>query len=241
MIPKRLLYILLLFAISKNVTAQVVDDSTLCEAAANVIEVYYQSLGEESPLYNGCEYLEYAFTIQGGHPFFVANGYSNGSIYFDGMIFHDVPLLYDIVKDQVVTPDFQKIHKINLPADKIQQFTLSGHTFIRLVQAPSSQLRTGFYDRLYEGKIGLFAKREKRIIERNSSLQIYNEVISQNSYYIKKGDTYFTIKNKRGLLDVLKGKRKEIQQYFKKNKIKYKNDPERAMINAVQYYDQLTN
>jgi len=66
-------------------------------------------------------------------------------------------------------------------------------------------------------------------------------VISENIYYIKKEGVYRTIRNKSSLLSVLKNKKKEVQQYLKTNDIKFKKEPERAMIMAVRYYDQLTN
>ena len=34
------------------------------------IKRYYDAMGEQSPLYNGREYVEYAGTIQVGHPFY---------------------------------------------------------------------------------------------------------------------------------------------------------------------------
>ena len=239
--PKRFFYILLICILSKNVTAQNADDTTLHENALNAINVYYENLGEESPLYNGTEYLEYAYTLQEGNPFFQVVNFINGNINLDGMIFHDVPMLYDIVKDQLIIQDFQKVYKINLPADRIQQFFLLGHLFVRLAPNASDPIKTGFYDQLYKGKIALFAKREKKILEKYSNIQISKVVISQNVYYIKKDGVYYTIKNKSSLFSVLKNKKKEVQQYLKTNKIKFKREPERAMIMAVTYYDQLTN
>ena len=70
--------------------------------------------------------------LQEGHPFFQIANFINGNINLDGMIFRDVPMLYDIVKDQVIIQDFQKVYKINLPADRIQQFFLLGHLFVRV-------------------------------------------------------------------------------------------------------------
>ena len=239
--PKRLFYILLICILSQNVTAQNADDTTLHESALNAIGVYYQSLGQESPLYNGSEYIEYAYTLQEGHPFFQVVNFINGNINLDGMLFHDVPMLYDIVKDQLIIQDFQKVYKINLPADKIREFFLLGHLFVRLTSDSSEQVKTGFYDQLYKGKIALFAKREKRVLEKYSNIQISKVVISQNVYYIKKDGVYYTIKNKSSLFSVLKNKKKEVQQYLKANDIKFKREPERAMIMAVKYYDQLTN
>jgi hypothetical protein len=239
--PQRFFYILLICIFSQHATAQNADDTTLRKNALNAINAYYQTLGEESPLYNGSEYLEYAYTLQEGHPFFLSTNFVNGNVNLDGMIFLDVPMLYDIIKDQLIIQDFQKVYKINLPADRVQQFSLLGHLFMRLTRDSIGQIKTGFYDRLYNGKTSLFAKREKKILEKYSNVQISKVVISQNIYYIKKDGIYRAVKNKSSMLAVLKNKKKDVQQYLKTNNIKFKQEPERAMIMAVKYYDQLTN
>jgi hypothetical protein len=239
--PKRLFHILLIGVLSQHVAAQNANDTTLRENALHAIGVYYKSLGEESPLYNGSEYIEYAYTLQEGHPFFQIADFENGNINLDGMIFHDVPVLYDIVKDQVIIQDFQRVYKINLPAEKVREFFLLGHLFVRITRDSADQVKTGFYDQLYKGKVALFAKREKKILEKYSNIQISKVVITENIYYIKKEGVYHTIKNKSSLFAVLKTRKKEVQQYLKTNNIKFKREPERAMIMAVKYYDQLTN
>src|SRR4029078_4920788 len=239
--PKRFFYILLICALSRQATAQNADDTTLRENALHAIGVYYQNLREESPLYNGSEYLEYAYTLQEGHPFFQLPTFVNGNINLDGMMFHDVPMLYDIIKDQLIIQDFQRVYKINLPADRVQQFLLMVHLFVRLTRDSSEQIKTGFYEQLYRGKISLFARREKKILEKYSNIQISKVVTSENNLYIMMEGIYHTIKNKSSLLAVLKNKKKDIQQYLKANNIKFKQEPERAMIMAVKYYDQLTN
>ena len=239
--PKRIFHILLICIFSQYATAQNADDTTLPENALNAINAYYQTLGEESPLYNGSEYLEYAHTLQEGHPFFLSTSFVNGNVNLNGMIFRDVPMLYDIIKDQLITLDFQRVYKINLPADRVHQFFLSGHLFVRLTRDSTDQISTGFYDQLYQGKTSLFARREKKILEKYSNVQISKVVISKNIYYIKKDGIYHVIKNKSSVLAVLKDKKKDVQQYLKANNIKFKQEPEKAMIMAVKYYDQLTN
>jgi hypothetical protein len=239
--PKRLFYSLLICIFSQYAPAQNADDTALHENALNAISAYYEKLGQESPLYNGSEYLEYASTLQEGHPFFQTVDFVAGDINLNGMIFRGVPILYDIVKDQVIIQDFQRVYKINLPADKVEWFSVLGHQFIHITRDSADQVKTGFYDQLYKGKIALYAKREKKIIEKYSNIQISKVVVSQNVYYIKKDGIYHTIKSKSSLLAVLKTKKKEVQQYWKTNDIKFKKEPERAMIMAVRYYDQLTN
>jgi len=241
MIPRQFLYILLIYLPLKQIKAQVLEDSSFAQRESKVIALYYQALGEESPLYNGSEYIEYAFTIQEGHPFFESPVWVRGDIQFEGMTFHDVPMLYDIVKDLVIIQDFRKQNKINLPADKIQEFTLSGHTFVRVVHDASNEMKTGFYDRLYNGKIALLAKREKKILENMASFQLSNVVIAYTIYFVRREGVYYPVKSKRTLLDVLKNKKKDVQQYLKRNKIKFKDNFEKAMTMAVAYYDQITH
>src|SRR5436190_1998395 len=237
--PRRLFYILLICIPSLRLSAQAVDSSSR-QNASKIIDVYYQSLGEQAPLYNGSQYIEVPFIIQDGHPFFGSPGFVNARIQFDGMTFDEVPTLYDIVRDQVVILDYHKYYKINLPAEKIQWFELPGHTFIRLVHDSSNEIKTGFYEQLYNGKIALFAKREKKISQQYSNMEISNVVFSQSIYYARKGNMFYPVNTKKSLLAIVKPKQKEVQQYLKKNKVKFKKAPEKAALMAVEYYDQLT-
>ena len=148
--PRRLPYILLFCMLSLSLWAQSVDSSSR-QDTSKIVDIYYQSLGEQSPLYNGSQYIEYPFIIQDGHPFFGSQGFVDATIRFEGMTFDQVPALYDIVRDQLVILDYHRYYKINLPADKIQQFELPGHTFIRLLHDSSNEIKTGFYEQLYHG------------------------------------------------------------------------------------------
>jgi len=230
--------LLLIFGISQSLIAQLsVSDS----AFSTAINTYYHSLGDQSPLYNGSEYLESGTVLQEGHVFFESQIFVKGTIWFDGMLFTDVPTLYDIVKDEVIIEHYSGGYKINLPAEKIEYFTLGTHKFVRLAPDSSGQIKAGFYEILYDRETKLFAKRIKRIREEHSNYQITNVIVQSNSRYIKKGGIYYPIKNLHSLLAVLKTKKKEIQQYFKKNNIKYNNDPENAMTIALGLYDRSTN
>lgn len=240
--PKPFAFGILILLCSQYASAQRIADTTLDRSTATIIDNYYsKSLGEQSPLYNGKEYIDYTFNLQEGHPFFGGPVFVKGDIYFDGLIFHNTPILYDLIKDLVIVPDFQNVYKIILPTDKIEYFTLNDHIFIRLVNSQLNKVSSGFYEQLYKGKIGLFAKRKKEIIEQLSFQRIDRSIIIMNSYYIMKDGIYYYFKNKRGLLSILKDKKKEIKQYLNKNRIAYKVNPEKAMLGIVEYYNQLIN
>ncbi|MES1225699.1 MAG: hypothetical protein ABUT20_60030 [Bacteroidota bacterium] len=228
---------MLLLAFSKETIAQFSVDSN---ASSNAITAYYRSLGDQSPIYNGSEYIESDIVLQEGHVYFQTNIFEKGSIFFDGMLFQDVFLLYDIVKDQVILQHYSKISKINLPPEKIEYFTLNEHRFVHLAADPSGLIRDGFYESLYSGKTMLFAKRTKKIRVEQSNYQINNLISQHSERYVKKDGVYYQIKNLHAFLNIFKTNKKEIQQYLNKNKIKYKTDPEAAMIQALGYYDRAT-
>ena len=239
--PKQHAFLLLACFFFHDVKSQSTRDSAYYGSTEKIIGLYYMALGEQAPVYNGKEYIEYAYSLQEGHPFFKSSVFTKGDIYFDGMLFPGVPMLYDLIKDQVVIRDFHNLYKINLPANKIQQFILSDHVFVRIVHNNLNEINTGFYEQLFKGKVGLFAKREKAIIEKHGSQEIDNVVVSTNYYYVMKKDIYYKFKNEHSLLKILNDKKKEIQQYLKKNRIRYKDDPERSMVMAIEYYNRLIN
>src|SRR5688572_1249798 len=72
------------------------------------VKFYYDVMGEQSPLYNGREYVEYSGTIQDGHPFYNTTEFAKGSITYEGMVFNDAMMLYDIVKDKMIIRHFNK-------------------------------------------------------------------------------------------------------------------------------------
>jgi hypothetical protein len=232
----RLLLISLLAAKSNAQEAATDSSINLINTAVNF---YYQSLGELSPLYNGSEYLSYTHTLQSGHPFFNSTQFEKGTIHLDGMIFRNVMMLYDIIKDKVIILHFDNIHKVDLPVYRIGEFTFLGHHFIRLYPDSMNIMEEGFYERLYNGKTSLFIQRKKVIREERTGTEINNVVDEANGFYVQKNG-YHAVKNMRVLLQILNDKREQVRQFLKKNKIKFKKEPERAMVMAVQYYDRLS-
>lgn len=237
---KHLFCIVLIVSFIKNSHAQTTLDSS-SELTLQPVNLYYETLGDQSPLYNGREYVDYAHTIQSGHPFFTTPEFVKGTVHFDGMVFKDVMILYDIVKDKVILQHFDKVYRIDLPVKKIEQFTYMAHTFIRLWPDSANLIEEGFYDRLYQGKVALLVKRKKKIREERPGNEIHNVVDEVNFFYIQKEGIYRQARNMRILLNILSDKKENIQKYLKRNGIKFKNDPEKAMMMAVKYYDGQTN
>src|SRR3954452_5902520 len=87
---------------AQNIAA---DSSNYAIAIQNAISAYHQFLSPQTSLYNGSEYVDYAYTINEGTPFFEDTQFSNGTVTYDNVLYTDVPILYDEVLEEVVIKD----------------------------------------------------------------------------------------------------------------------------------------
>jgi hypothetical protein len=202
-------------------------------------DVYNPFIEKQSRLYNGIEHQGYSFRIK-GHAYFIQKELTTGTIVYDELEFANVKIGYDLLKEQVIIQHLNSFSKVGLVSEKVKEFTLLNHHFIRLVidSTSNSPLTTGFYDEVYKGSLNVLIRRTKWI-EETVKDELEREFISLDLFYIQKGGAYYPVRNYKGLLAVLKDRSKEIKQYLRKNKIKYRKGAENAIVKAVVYYDSL--
>jgi hypothetical protein len=232
----------ILFSISFRNTLCAQDSSSAKLSTSNAIAFYNNYIGEEAHLYNGSEHAPYDFRIK-GHPYFESNLLQTGFVYYDGMLFQQVNMAYDIVRDELTANRYNQNFRMTLVNEKITCFSLFNHYFVRIVPDTNNKsITTGFYDRLYDGKIKLFAKRQKKISEKITAEEGDQLWFAENDhFFIFKKNKYYSIKDKNDLFDFFKDRKKDLKKYLRKNKIKFKNEPELAILKSVEYYDQLKN
>jgi hypothetical protein len=202
-------------------------------------DVYNPFIEKQSRLYNGVEHLGYAFRIK-GHAYFLQRELSIGTIEYDELEFANVTMLYDLLKDQVVVQYLDGFSKVGLISSKVRSFSLLNHHFIRLHgdSTSNSPIITGFYDESYSGNIKVLVKRGK-LIEETIKEEIEREFVEINAVFIQKEGRYYAIKTYKTLLTVLKDKAPQIKQYLRKNKIKFRKDPENTILKAAVFYDSI--
>ena len=216
-------------------------NDTANRPAGTATAYYYKFINNQSRLYNGNEHVGYSQRIT-GFAYFGENNWQQGSVVYDGLLFKDVPMLYDLYKDLVIVRHFNEYIKLSLINEKVKEFTIGSHHFIRMVQDSITNplLKTGYYDVLHSGGIELLAHRTK-FIEETVTDHLEQEFVEKNFYYIKKNGTFKAVKSYKGLLDILKEKSKSVKRYLKKNNIRYRKDKEAAIVTAVTYYDSPNN
>ena len=226
--------------------AVAVDSMALDNTIARINSQFYTSIGEQSRLYNGHEYLPYDPRIKNNALFpYDAKTWQTGEVNYDNVIYKNVPMMYDVYKDVVIVRLYNKFSMFSLLSNRVHDFAFANHHFIRLdadqINGSQSGITPGFYDQLYVGKIEILAKRGKTMQNSSNSLAAPETFFqATNDYYLKKENTYYKIGSKGSVLKLLKDKKSQIQQYLKQNNISYGDDPESAMAKMASYYDHLT-
>jgi len=132
---------------------------------------------------------------------------------------------------------------ILLASNRVSQFSVSGHTFIRIFadSLHGSVIKTGFYESLYDGKTKAFAPKNKIIEDFIDIGTVLNKTaLEKDKWYIFKEGAYFEVQGKSSILKVLNDKKMEIQQVNKHEKISFKNNMDDALTRIVTYYDKIT-
>lgn len=236
--PKRLQAFICCFMLLKGAFAQqaFVQDTARQSAIQTAVALSMQMPREASPLYNGTEYIKYSPTFK-GHAYFFSDDWQNASILYDGVFYSDVPALLDIVNDELIIRHFNGFISIKLVKEKIDQFAISGHNFINISADSTYSMQPGFYDRLYNGNAVLLVKRSKKLIQNVALTEIESRFEQKQYYYILNKGKRYSINNTASLLRALGDRRKDVQQYLRKNKLKFKQDPETTLIKAITFYD----
>ncbi len=236
--------------IGKSFGQAALNDSSYVQAAiAQNVTNFYKAIGPESRLYNGHEYPPYDPHIKGNALFpYNVQSWEYGEVNYDGLVYQNVPLMYDIYKDVVVVLLYNKISMFSLTSNRVHDFSLANHHFVRVIADSLGKneagLTTGFYDQLYGGKIEILAKRTKSLQGTTSNANAVPETyfLAKDEYYLRKGNIYYNLSLSQGsILRLLKDKKSELQQYLKTNKIRFKDDREGNMARIAAYYDHLTH
>jgi len=215
------------------------DSLTNSKIKDRLIANYHAALKEQSPLYNGPAFDEYPRSIR-GTAFLNAEAWAKGSVFYDGVLFNNVSLRYDVYKDLVVVLLYNQFSSYSLISERVKYFDLSGHHFISIL-GDSTGIKPGFYDEVYGGPTPVLIKLVKSKQERTGMDATYTEFEDHTYYYIGVNSHYFEVSSEGDALKVLKSHKKEIQQYVRANKIKFRKDKKGALISMASYYDKLNN
>jgi len=246
-----LLPYILLFFTPVNAQLNSADSGLLNTSVKTAINLHNTVLAENIHLYNGPENTGYNH-LATGNPYFLADELQNGTVFYDDTYYENVPLLYDLVQDNVVilqyavnrstaSEEYKKIMRQDLVKNKLEWFTMPGHEFVRLIaDSNATGMPGGFYERMYNGKVKLFVKRSKKYVEEVKGQELERRYEQTTNYYVQQNGKYYSVRSAKSLPGIFKDKKRELNSFYKINRKKYKRNKEQLIFEATRYYDQLT-
>ncbi len=229
-----------LTVVSFSVFAQNNSDTAFVATAKNyALNLHEAALGTQSRLYNGSRYLDPVYSYE-QHPFFESEDWLMGSASYDGEVFKNIPLMYDLLNQVLVAEHAPSGHAIRLINEKLVYFTVEDHYFERIENesVQNSLPATGFYEVLYDGESRFIARRQKFKREDVESREIVVSYESRDRYYIFRNGIYFPMRNKWSLFKIMSDKKQELKRFFKQEGIRYSANQEQALKAAAEYYDR---
>lgn len=220
-------------------TSQSVSDENLAKKKA--IAFYENAIKLQSRIFNGPTYYTYANNV-GGSAIFLDTTFLKGSIVYEGIKYNDVPLMYDLYIDKLVSIKEDR-DAYSLITEKVQAFEINSHHFEYFNfedLTAKNDLQPGFFEVLYDGKIKVIAKHIEKL-SFSTSLDRPYYFKPQTSYFLVKDDQYFKFNDDKSLISLLNKNKKEMKKQLQDVNIKFNVNPTEVINVIAKYYDSLAN
>ncbi len=166
--------------------------------------------------------------------FFLGKYTAPGSLVYDGVLFEDIDLQYNVFTQELVVlleTELSERYIIVTP-DKVSYFSVYGHEFVQL--AGDSVMEKGIYELAYGGvQSKVFVKHsylQKEIIEGGAIDHIYEP---KKKYFITNEFGTFRISGKKKLLEAYR-ESPRLRAILKSQRIRFsKNNIEQGLVTAV--------
>ena len=192
----------------------------------------YSGVGAQPPL---------SFSLL-SHQFFKDVYYTNCRLSYGGVVYPDVLLRWDLYRDELLIRS-PAGYEIVLKSGKIDFAEIHGYRMFYLhPDSLPGYPSAGYYILLFSGEYLLLEKLTKQMTQKESSklgrTENYFELSSK--FYLQRNGAYYGIKNRRTLLKTLSTHRSEMRQLIRANKLNYKEDAEKMVLEVVKEHAKLS-
>lgn len=201
---------------------------------------YRENIILDQDIVTGGYYVDPSKNIE-GHPYFESRNFENGEIEINGLVYREVPLLYDIWNDEILT--FQPVHKkkILVRADKVQGFAIGEDQpkrFIRIPENPGYNFhKNGIYELVKKGEVSLLAKHYKQTKDKRDVSKFSDVFYEKRDYFLKKDTELQLIRTKKQAREFLNLDKKAFREVFKGQRISFRSERERYLSKLVDHYN----
>ncbi|WP_290964729.1 hypothetical protein [Flavobacterium sp.] len=204
----------------------------------SLYDYFDQAVGKDNlNINNGIVHSESFRPLEGKNRYYI-DEFNLGNISFEGQIYSDVNLKYDILEDQVIYKQNGSSENvpINLITNKVDYFFIKNKKFINLkeesVKFPS--IIKGIYEETYIGEnVSLYIKHTKEKAKSFQADVIYYDFIYKIGYVLKYNNYFYKVETERDFKKIFPNFKKEINSI-------YNTDKKLERSNKPQFIENLT-
>lgn len=203
--------------------------------------LYRAATKDAQNLYNGRQYHIYDAREE-EHQFFFDRKFEKGAVFYDGQRYDSIPMMYDIVRDELVIRHANGFETILLQSARVGFFTVHNHTYLQLKSGNEigTGMKTGFYDLVYDGKSKTLVRRTKQRQEKINERKVIALFPQKNFFYVYANGKYNDVHSRKAVLSLFPERKSELRKALREQNIKFRKDRERAIVTMVARYDELT-
>ena len=234
-VPAAFILLVLVFPVN-HVLAQNYVPQSAPDSFQSARVFFHNRVKENTHLYAGKEFINYSVNIK-GHPFFETDQMQIGSVFYDGTLYENIPLLYDIVAQEIVITRYNSDERIKLLNEKVKYFIFDGHRFENIFSAEGrdENITNTFYDLMFDGKASVLIKRIKHI-KSGIRAEDPTSFVEGDELYVRNGKNLYVIDGKNSVLQAFGDRKDEIKNFMRKNKLRFKKNMEKELILTAEYY-----
>jgi hypothetical protein len=220
------LSLLLLLALTLNTSLY---SQTSKETSIN--EFFDKTVGKENlAIYNGSRHVNYYRTLDNSHSYYFSPKFSTGELTYEGQIYYNVDLKYDVNNDVLVLKpigDYDYMG-INVIKEKTASFNINNKRFINInYNNPTCPgYMNGYYQEITFSKNNILYIKHHKNRSKVIDTHIISEGVNQNTsdvfkekneFVLKYKDTYYKIGSKTDIIKIFPEHKSKIKNYYNHN------------------------
>ncbi|MCH9659315.1 MAG: hypothetical protein K0U54_00230 [Bacteroidetes bacterium] len=201
---------------------------------------------ENTSLFNGAEYIEGYKTTRNQHKFFIDQTLYSGEVSYDGQVYYNINLKFDIYEDELIASLENKNKKtlLQLIKNKVDYFIIKDHHFIR-IDNPEAIAKDvdGFHEIVAKYDLGiLYKKHKKRRVKKEDKRIVYFEFYDTKSEFVfRYNDDYYKTTTKNDIYTLFPSIKKELKEFLSNNAVLRRAPKEQQFKALLNKANQLEN
>jgi hypothetical protein len=173
-----------------------------------------------------------------GFAYHLSTNWQKGSVVYDGALYQDVSLLYDVVNDDLVVRHPNGFTMVRLFGPRVHSFTFYDRSFVAMRENNSAGIPAGYYEQSNSGKLVLLIKRVKSHHEKLQGKDMEHVYTSSDRYYLILNNRSLPVRNENSIYTFLQAD-ESLRNLLRRNSIRFRKSPEEALELITAHYNSI--